>query len=59
MNLKLIYILTSNYINKIIAKLINKGFRFIISTHSDYIIREFNNLVMLSNDKLKKEAEKI
>ena len=45
-------------LTRLFAKLINKGFRFIISTHSDYIIREFNNLVMLSNDKLKKEAEK-
>ncbi len=35
---------------KIFAKLINNGFRLLISTHSDYIIRELNNLIMLSDD---------
>ena len=35
---------------KIIARLINKGLRLIISTHSDYIIREFNNLIMISSN---------
>lgn len=34
---------------RLFAKLINKGFRLIISTHSDYIIRELNNLIMLSS----------
>ena len=37
------------YIARIFGELINKGLRLIISTHSDYIIRELNNLVMLSN----------
>ena len=31
----------------IIVKLLHKGLRFLISTHSDYIIREFNKLMML------------
>lgn len=31
---------------RLFARLVNKGIRLIISTHSDYIIREFNNLVM-------------
>ncbi len=31
---------------RLFAKLVNKGIRLIISTHSDYIIREFNNVVM-------------
>lgn len=31
----------------LIAKLLNNGLRFLISTHSDYIIREFNKLIML------------
>ena len=35
------------------AKLVNLGFRLLISTHSDYIIRELNNLIMLSSQKLK------
>jgi predicted ATP-dependent endonuclease of OLD family len=34
-------------LTQIFAKLINKGLRLIISTHSDYIIREINNLLML------------
>jgi hypothetical protein len=45
---------------RIFARLINHGFRLIISTHSDYIIRELNNLIMLSSERLeiKKIAEK-
>ena len=35
-------------IAKLLARLANKGFRLLISTHSDYIVREFNNLVILS-----------
>ncbi|MCP4651905.1 MAG: AAA family ATPase [Candidatus Omnitrophica bacterium] len=35
-------------IAKLLSKIINKGFKVMISTHSDYIIREFNNLIMLS-----------
>lgn len=34
-------------IAKIIAKIANNGFKVLISTHSDYIIREINNLIML------------
>lgn len=37
-------------IARIFARLINEGFRLLISTHSDYIIRELNNLIMLSSD---------
>ncbi|MEI6143900.1 MAG: AAA family ATPase, partial [Mariniphaga sp.] len=33
---------------RIFARLINNGLRLIISTHSDYIVREFNNLIMVS-----------
>lgn len=36
---------------RIFAKLVNKGLRLIVSTHSDYIVREFNNLIMVSSDK--------
>lgn len=40
-------------IARIIAKIVNSNFKVLISTHSDYIIRELNNLIMLSNnDKL-------
>jgi predicted ATPase len=37
-------------ITRIIAQLINKGLNFVISTHSDYILREINNLIMLSSN---------
>lgn len=35
---------------RLIAKLVNRGIRVILSTHSDYIIRELNNLIMLNED---------
>ena len=31
---------------KIFAVLVNKGLKVVVSTHSDYIVREFNNLIM-------------
>ncbi|WP_298782649.1 AAA family ATPase [uncultured Polaribacter sp.] len=37
-------------LTRIIAQLINKGLNFVISTHSDYILREINNLIMLSSN---------
>ncbi|MDD3488376.1 MAG: hypothetical protein EOM47_00970 [Bacteroidia bacterium] len=46
---------------KVFAKLLNQGFRLLISTHSDYIIREFNNMIMTSYDKpeIRKLASKL
>ncbi|GEL10536.1 AAA ATPase domain-containing protein [Flavobacterium glycines] len=38
-------------LTRLFARLINKGFRLLISTHSDYVVRELNNLIMLSSDK--------
>jgi predicted ATPase len=38
-------------LTRVFAKLLNMGFRLLISTHSDYIIREFNNLIMISSNK--------
>ncbi len=35
---------------RVLAKLVRRGIRLIISTHSDYLIRELNNLIMLSQD---------
>lgn len=32
---------------RIFARMVNAGLRLVISTHSDYIIREINNLIML------------
>jgi len=37
---------------RIFARLINNGIRLLISTHSDYIIRELNNLIMLSSENI-------
>ncbi len=37
-------------IARILAKLSNSGIKVLISTHSDYIIREINNLIMLNDD---------
>ncbi len=36
--------------SRIIARMVNQGLRVMISTHSDYMVREFNNLIMLGND---------
>lgn len=33
---------------RMLVRLMNSGFRVILSTHSDYIIREINNMVMMS-----------
>lgn len=38
-------------IARLLARLVNAGLRVIISTHSDYIVREFNSLIMLNRDK--------
>jgi len=38
-------------IARLLAKLVNAGLKVVISTHSDYIVREFNSLIMLSQDK--------
>lgn len=34
---------------KIFSLLANKGLRVVVSTHSDYIVREFNNLIMANS----------
>lgn len=49
------------YLTRIFAKLINSGFRILISTHSDYIVREINNLVMASSTKegVEKKAKEL
>jgi hypothetical protein len=42
---------------RILARIVNAGFKVLISTHSDYIIKEFNNLVRLNSKK--EEAKEI
>jgi len=36
---------------RLFARLVNAGIKVFITTHSDYIIKELNTLIMLSNDK--------
>ena len=45
---------------RIFGRLVNAGVRLLISTHSDYIIRELNNMIMLGNksDNSRRVAEK-
>lgn len=44
---------------RLLVRLVNAGVRVFITTHSDYIIKELNNLIMLSNDfKGKKSFQK-
>ena len=38
------------HIARLLARLVNAGLHVVISTHSDYIVREFNSLLMLSQD---------
>lgn len=45
-------------IARVVAKAINKGFKIILSTHSDYIIKELNNLVMLNKANANPELKK-
>jgi predicted ATPase len=35
---------------RVIAMIANRGVKVIVSTHSDYFVRELNNLIMLKND---------
>ncbi|MDE0291120.1 MAG: AAA family ATPase [Candidatus Dadabacteria bacterium] len=37
-------------IARLLARLVNAGLNIVISTHSDYIVREFNSLIMLSQE---------
>ena len=36
---------------RLIAKLVNFGIKVLLTTHSDYLIKELNTLIMLNNDK--------
>lgn len=41
---------------RIIVKMVNTGLNVILKTHSDFIIKELNNLIMLSNTKDKEKV---
>ena len=38
-------------IARLLARLVNAGLNVVISTHSDYIVREFNTMIMLNRDR--------
>lgn len=46
------YLDTENQIKmaRVLARCVNAGIRVLITTHSDYMLKEFNNLIMLSSD---------
>jgi len=44
---------------RVIAQMVNAGIKVMISTHSDYIIRELNNLMMLNVENNEREVNKI
>ncbi|OOV36443.1 hypothetical protein BO98_01610 [Candidatus Synechococcus spongiarum LMB bulk10D] len=45
-------------IARLLAKLVNAGLNVVISTHSDYIVREFNSLIMLNDKRVQNLREK-
>ena len=46
-------------IARLLAQLVNKGIRVVISTHSDYIVREFNSLIMLGHAQDEKSKQEL
>ena len=44
---------------RIFAVLVNKGLKVVVSTHSDYIVREFNNLIMANAIVAKGDVESV
>lgn len=44
---------------RIFAILVNKGLKLVVSTHSDYIVREFNNLIMAGAIAAKGDMESV
>jgi hypothetical protein len=44
-------------IARFFGRMINEGFKLLISTHSDYIVRELNNLIMLKEGEKNKPSE--
>ena len=45
-------------IARLLARLVNAGLHIVVSTHSDYIVREINSLIMLDQDKDKNLRKK-
>ena len=45
-------------IARVLARLVNAGLNVVVSTHSDYIVRELNSLIMLAGDEGKELRKK-
>ena len=45
-------------IARVLARLVNAGLNVVVSTHSDYIVRELNSLIMLAGDEGEELREK-
>lgn len=43
-------------IARIFARMIGRGIRIVLSTHSDYLVREINNLIVMGHDFPEREA---
>ena len=41
---------------RLLARIVRSGLKVLVTTHSDYLIKEINNLIMLSNDFEEKDA---
>ncbi|MBI6546963.1 MAG: AAA family ATPase, partial [Cyanobacteria bacterium NC_groundwater_1444_Ag_S-0.65um_54_12] len=41
---------------RLLTRLVNQGIRVVLSTHSDYLVREINSLIMLSRPNPEREA---
>jgi predicted ATP-binding protein involved in virulence len=48
--------LNQRNIARLLAEIVNRGIRVVVSTHSDYMVREWGNLVMLGKDFPEREA---
>lgn len=48
--------LNQRNIARLLAELVNRGLRVVVSTHSDYMVREWGNLVMLHDDFPERDA---
>lgn len=48
--------LNQRNIARLLAELANRGIRVVVSTHSDYMVREWGNLVMLGEDFPERDA---
>jgi hypothetical protein len=43
-------LLNQRKVARVLAKAVNRGLKLMMSTHSDYVLRELNNLILLSRD---------